>query len=145
MEKILATCHHCHALNKVEARDIKSKTPICGKCSKDLEFHDLVQDVSTTEFDKIVRNSDLPIIVDFWASWCGPCRVYGPTFQMVSNEYGGKVQFLKVNTEKEQELAARLGIQGIPATLVIKNGKVTSRMAGAMNYDQLRQFVEQSK
>lgn len=144
MEKILGSCPSCHALNKIEATDVK-KQPICGKCKTPLAFHDLVQDVTTEEFDKIVRNSSIPIIVDFWASWCGPCKQYGPTFQMVSNEYGGHVQFLKVNTEKNQDLAARLGVRGIPATMMIKDGKITGNIAGAMNYDQLRSWVEQNK
>lgn len=141
---MLGSCHKCHALNNIDAKQIDKK-PVCGKCKEQLSFHDLVQDVKTSDFDKIIRNSKIPVIVDFWASWCGPCKMYGPNFQMVSKEYGDQVQFLKVNTEENQDLAARLKIQGIPATLMIKEGQITARVAGALSYDQLRSWVEQNK
>lgn len=138
---MLAYCHSCSALNRVDPKEALNKKPSCGKCSSEIVLHDLVQDVPTTAFDKILRNAKTPIIVDFWASWCGPCQQYGPTFQMVSKEFGSQVQFLKVNTETETELAARLGIRGIPATVLIKDSKVVDSVSGALNYDQLRQWL----
>jgi len=138
---MLCYCHSCSALNRVPLNKIKENKPVCGKCSKDIELQDFVQDVPTAAFDKILRNSKLPILVDFWASWCGPCQQYGPTFQMVSREFSDRVQFLKVNTESEQELAGRLGIRGIPNTVLIKDSKIIDSFSGALSYDQLRQWI----
>jgi len=138
---MLCFCHSCSAVNRINPSDAQEKAPICGKCQTEFNMHDLVQEITTEGFDKILRNSKDPILVDFWAEWCGPCQQYGPTFQMVSKEFGDRVQFLKVNTEKEQDLSARLGIRGIPATVLIKDSKVVDSVSGALNYDQLRQWV----
>ena len=138
---MLCYCHSCSALNRVPFEKVKEKTPLCGKCQGQIQLHDFVQEVPTEAFDKILRNSNDYILVDFWASWCGPCQQYGPTFQMVSKEFGDRVQFLKVNTETEVELASRLGIRGIPNTILIKDSKIVDSISGALNYDQLRQWL----
>ncbi len=138
---MLGVCKSCGAVNRMDANTALQKKPVCGKCQKEIELHDLTQEVTSEAFNKVLRNSKIPIVVDFWASWCGPCKVYGPTFQEVSKEYPNKVQFLKVNTEQEQQLSASFGIRGIPATIIFVNGKKKDSISGALNHDQLKQWI----
>ena len=139
---MLGYCKSCGAVNRLDGNTALSKKPVCGKCQNEIDLHDLVQEVDEQGFHKIIRNSKIPVVVDFWASWCGPCKMYGPTFQAVSKEYPNKVQFLKINTEQDQQLSAQLGIRGIPATILFEDGKIKDSISGALNYDQLRQWID---
>lgn len=141
---MLGICKACGAVNRIDANTALEKKPICGKCKVEVQLHDLTQEVDTEGFYKVLRNAKGPVVVDFWASWCGPCKVYGPVFQATSREYPNKVQFLKINTEEEQQFAANFGIRGIPATLIFENGKVKDSISGALNSDQLKQWINKS-
>ena len=136
MSQILSACSKCHALNNVNTSNVLSKKPMCGKCGADLEFYGRVSQVSGEDMMRIIRKSDKPVVVDFWASWCGPCQMYGPEFEKASRESESYV-FLKVNTEADPGISQQLGIRGIPATVVFKDGKELKRQAGAMSSDQL--------
>lgn len=138
MSYTYATCKKCHAVNRIQST--KAKTAVCGKCQTTISFHGLVSEVDSNDFQKILNASDLPVVVDFWASWCGPCKVYGPEFEKASLE-NPQVVFLKVNTESEKELSARLGIRGIPCTILFKNGKEAKRQAGAMDVNGVSKFL----
>jgi thioredoxin 2 len=138
---MLGYCKSCGAVNRFDGTTALSKKPVCGKCQSEIELHDLVQDLDTNGLQKILRNSKIPVIVDFWAEWCGPCKMYGPVFQAVSKEFANKVQFIKINTEREQQIAAELGIRGIPASVLFVDGKVKDSISGALNYDQLGQWL----
>lgn len=130
MTHTYAACKKCHAVNRIATE--KAQKAICGKCGSPIQFHGLVSDVSGADFQKILRASDMPVIVDFWASWCGPCQMYGPEFEKASKE-NPKAVFLKVNTETEAQLSGQLGIRGIPCTIIFKDGKEIKRQAGALD------------
>jgi len=141
MSHTFSACPHCHTLNKVQTQKALAGQAVCGKCQKPLELHGLVSHATTQDFEKILRASDRPVVVDFWASWCGPCRSYGPEFEAASRENPQAV-FLKVNTETEQALSAKLGIRGIPCTIVFDGGREVKRQAGAMDRAGLGRWLQ---
>lgn len=140
MSVTFSVCRQCQGVNKVERERALKGEAICGKCHAQLPMHGLVTEVDTAGMQKIVRLSDKPVIVDFWASWCGPCKMYGPEFEKASTQTDAAV-FLKVNTETEQALSAQLGIRGIPCTIIFKDGKELKRQAGAMSAAQVQSFA----
>lgn len=139
MSHTFTACPYCHSLNKLSSQNALAKAPVCGKCGKDLNLHGLVSDVNSQDFERIIAKSDIPVVVDFWASWCGPCKMYGPEFEKASKE--NNAVFLKINTETEQMLSAKFGIRGIPCTILFKDGKEVKRQSGVMNSSQVKQFL----
>ena len=99
--------------------------------------------ITDSAFDQTVMQSQLPVIVDFWAPWCNPCKMIAPTLEKLAKEYDGKVLITKVNTDENQEWMAKFGIQGIPTVLFIANGKVVHRQVGALPERMLRDIVTQ--
>lgn len=99
--------------------------------------------VIDTEFDVNVMQADLPTVVDFWAPWCGPCRMVAPTLEKLAKEYAGKLLVAKVNTDENPEWATKLGVQGIPTMFFIADGKIVHRQVGALPEPMLRDIVDQ--
>ena len=100
--------------------------------------------VTDTSFDADVLKSSEPVVVDFWAEWCGPCRMIGPALEEISNEMGGKVKIAKVNVDENPNSAAQLGVRGIPALFVFKDGEVVSNRAGAAPKGDLAKWIQQT-
>ena len=98
--------------------------------------------VTDATFDAEVRNSDVPVVVDFWAEWCGPCRMIGPALEELSTQYGDRVKIAKVNVDENPDTAARLGVRGIPALFVFKDGQVVSNRAGAAPKAALQAWID---
>jgi thioredoxin 1 len=100
--------------------------------------------VSSAEFDEKVLKSDVPVLVDFWAEWCGPCKAIGPTIEALATEYDGKAKVFKVDVDHEGDLAGQYGIMSIPALLVFKGGKVVDQMVGAAPKAQIAALIDRS-
>jgi thioredoxin 1 len=107
---------------------------------------DLMATVAVTDatFDAEVRQSDIPVVVDFWAEWCGPCKQIGPALEELSNEMAGKVKIVKVNVDENPNSPAQMGVRGIPALFVFKNGEVVSNKAGAAPKAAIQGWIEDS-
>jgi len=124
-------CPVCKSVNNVPQRDSYTKAN-CGKCKSSLLDTKPVE-LTNSDFDEVVVNSDIPVIVDFWAPWCGPCKMMAPNFEKSATKFPLKALFAKVNTENEQHLGARFGIRSIPTIIIFKNAKEVHRTSGALD------------
>lgn len=133
-------CPHCNSVNNIPQKDSYKKAN-CGKCKGSLLEKNLIE-LTSSNFDEVIVNSDIPVIVDFWAPWCGPCKMMAPVFSKVSNNYPLKMLFAKVNTEQEQQLGAMYNIRSIPTLVVYKGGQEIHRISGAMDEHNLNMLVQ---
>lgn len=133
-------CPHCNSVNNIPQKDSYKKAN-CGKCKGSLLEKNLIE-LSTSNFDEVIVNSEIPVIVDFWAPWCGSCKMMAPTFESVSKKYPLKMLFAKVNTEQEQQLGAMYNIRSIPTLVIYKNGQEIDRVSGALDANSLDSLVQ---
>ncbi len=141
MEKTVhVVCPHCDAVNRVGA-DKPALEARCGKCHRAL-FEGRPAALSEGRFERHLQRSDLPLVVDFWAEWCGPCKMMAPLFEEAARRLEPRVRFAKVDTDRNQELAARFGIRGIPTLILFEGGREVDRATGAMDLTHLLQWVE---
>ena len=98
--------------------------------------------VTDATFDAEVKQSDIPVVVDFWAEWCGPCRQIGPALEEISEEMAGKVKIVKINVDENPEAAAKFNVRGIPTILAFKNGSIEATKVGALSKSQLTEFMD---
>jgi len=140
MEKIKVVCPSCGVLNMVSGSEKFSKAS-CGKCQHDLLDNEPVN-LDSKNYDKFTAKSDLPIVVDYWAQWCAPCRMMAPNFKEASKSFSMKAKFGKVDTENNREISSRYGIRGIPTMIVFKHGKELGRISGALQTKQIVSWLE---
>lgn len=141
--KTYSYCMRCNSINKIAIDKIKEKQPFCGTCGAMIEMHSLVSEVDLNGLIKMIRKTDLPLVIDFWAPWCGPCKSFGPTFEKASNLFGGKIIFLKINTQEYPNASSQFNIRGIPTLLVYKDGKEIARESGAFPLEYFKSWLGQ--
>ncbi len=101
-----------------------------------------VKDIKDSEFENLVLKSDKPVLVDFWASWCGPCRMMAPVFEEVAASYGDKVNFYKLNVDENQDTPKKYGVRGIPTLMLFKDGNVVNTIVGAVPKGQIEELIK---
>jgi thioredoxin 2 len=142
MTTLHIVCPVCHRTNRVPTARIVEQ-PKCGACQA-LLVDGKPADLNADDFHRHREHSDLPLVVDFWAPWCGPCRQMAPAFVQVAGDLRGRAQFAKVNTETEGALASQYNIRSIPTLVISRGGREVARMSGALDAIRLRAWIEQS-
>ncbi len=140
-DKIHVSCPHCLAINRVAQDALERHTVNCGKCHKAL-FTGAPIDVNQAAFEKHVYQSDVPVLVDFWAPWCGPCKMMAPAYAEAAKHLEPHVRLLKVNTEQEQMLGAQFNIRSIPTLALFKGGREVARQPGAMGASDIVRWAQ---
>lgn len=139
MNKAIINCPQCGKSNRVPAA--AGGRPRCGNCHHDLPW---VVEAGDDDFSAIAERPGLPVLVDFWAVWCGPCRVVSPVLDTLAHERAGQIKLVKVDVDHSPQLSARSAIQAVPTLMVIVDGKIVARQAGAAPAPVLRSWLEEA-
>jgi thioredoxin 2 len=134
---VLVKCPQCGTTNRIPA--VASGHPRCGKCRRDLPW---IVEAGDADFPAVAEQSPVPVLVDFWAAWCGPCRMVSPVLDKLAQERAGRVKLVKVDVDKSPALSRRFDVQAIPTMLVITDGRVVARQAGAPPAAALRSWLD---
>lgn len=139
-ENLHVACPHCHAVNRLPTERLTAGGQ-CGRCKRPL-FSGIPVALDASSLDAHLRRSDLPLVIDFWAPWCAPCRMMAPNFEQVAKRMEPALRFAKVDTEANTDLAGRFGIRSIPTLAVFRGGREVARQSGAMDAGSLQRWLE---
>lgn len=137
---LIKACPHCQAKNRIPAVHL-ADTGRCGACKQPLPPAREPITTDTALFDEVVQNAKVPVLVDFWAEWCGPCRMVAPQVAQAAAEMAGRALVLKVNTEEQPELAGRYHVRSIPNLMIFAAGKLVREQAGAVGHEQMTAWL----
>jgi thioredoxin 2 len=135
----IVACPHCGQRNRVPA--VAAGTPRCGNCHNPLPW---ITHASDESFDDVVSQARVPVLVDLWATWCGPCRMVSPALEQVARDLAGSVKLVKVDVDASPRTSARFGVQAVPTLLIMDRGEVRARRAGAAPAASIRQWVTET-
>jgi thioredoxin 2 len=135
----LVTCPHCGRRNRVPAAS--GGVPHCGNCHKPLPW---IADAGDETFAEVAERASIPVLVDLWAPWCGPCRMVSPALEQLAAEMAGRLKLVKVNVDESPTLQQRFGVQAIPTLLLVRDGQLVARQTGAAPAAALREWVTQA-
>ncbi len=131
-------CPQCNGTNKIPTT---AKGAKCGRCKADL-FQTKPIELNSQNYNQHIEKNDIPVVVDFWASWCGPCQMMAPNFEAAAQNFAGSARFAKLNTESEPNIAAEKGIRSIPTMILFKGGKELDRKSGALDTQSIINWVK---
>lgn len=134
-------CPHCSVTNKVPQERL-GDGPKCGKCKSPL-FAGQTTNLTSANYSSMLQRNDIPVLIDCWASWCGPCQQFAPVFEQAAGQFEPAIRLAKLDTEAEQGIAAQLQIRSIPTLILFKQGKEAARISGALPLSQLKQWLIQ--
>jgi thioredoxin 2 len=139
---MIIMCPSCGGLNRVPDEKLSTQ-PTCGKCKSNL-FTGSPVEMTGEQFLRALQKTDQPLVVDFWAPWCGPCKSFAPTYSKAAAQMEPRARFIKINTEAEQQIGAQFNIRSIPTLAIFKNGEEVTRASGAMDLGGFTQWVNQN-
>ena len=137
---MITMCTHCGGLNNIPSNKL-SNNPTCGKCQKPLYQGEPIS-MNGAQLTRAIEKTDELLVVDFWATWCGPCQQFAPTFKQAASQLEPNARFIKIETEAEQTISAKYSIRSIPTLVMFKNGQEIARVSGALSIKDLTHWIK---